>query len=171
MRQSLISLLTLHATACSGSASTSLTAPTASASHVVASTAEAAQSVSGVPFKGDLKATETLDSDLHHLSGGGNGTHLGRFTYTATIAIDDSTGDGTGTVVWTAADGDQVFASTHGSIVNESETSITLRETQTITGGTGRFTGAAGTVIVTRALDFATGTTIGSYEGTIGLAH
>jgi hypothetical protein len=40
-------------------------------------------------------------------------------------------------------------------------------ETWTITGGTGRFTGAAGSFTVERSLDQTTGVTTGSFEGTI----
>jgi len=42
-----------------------------------------------------------------------------------------------------------------------------VRETQTISGGTGRFSGASGTIILTRTLDLATGSTSGTYTGTI----
>ncbi len=130
-----------------------------------------AKGVSGTPFKGRLQATETVDGNLHHLVGTGNGTHLGRFTYTAEITVDNSTGVGVGSVTWTAANGDQIFASTVGAIVDISENGVTLRETQTITGGTGRFSEASGTVTVDRTLDFSTGTTTGSFGGTISLGH
>ncbi|MEO8129191.1 MAG: hypothetical protein ABI822_18950 [Bryobacteraceae bacterium] len=40
-------------------------------------------------------------------------------------------------------------------------------EMHTITGGTGRFTGAQGSYIVLRLVESATGVTSGSFEGTI----
>ena len=72
-----------------------------------------------MPFKGDLRATEAVAGNLHHLAGAGNGTNLGGFTYTADITVDKATGEGKGTVAWTAANGDRVFASTTGEVVLE----------------------------------------------------
>ena len=164
--------LCVFATACSGAASTSPTAPTPSLSQVGSGIAEtSARNGSALPFNGDLHATEGVDGNLHHLVGTGLGSTLGRFTYTAEITVDETTGNGMGTVVWTAANGDKVLANTLGSIVDASESGITIRETQTITGGAGRFDGVTGTIIVTRTLDFATGSTSGSYAGTINLGH
>jgi len=56
-----------------------------------------------LPFRGRLEATEDASTEVHHLAGAGNGTHLGRFTYAADIAIDEVTGDGAGDVTYTAA--------------------------------------------------------------------
>jgi hypothetical protein len=42
-------------------------------------------------------------------------------------------------------------------------------EILTITGGTGRFEGATGTVISTRVLDQVTGDTSGAFDGTIDI--
>jgi hypothetical protein len=170
MRYALTGII-LFTTACSG-ASMSPTAPASSLSQIGTGIATAAaQGSSAVPFKGDLQATEAVDGNLHHLVGSGNGTHLGRFTYAATITVDEATGNGAGTVVWTAANGDQVRADTLGAIVDASESGITIQETQTITDGTGRFAAASGTIIVTRTLDFATGNTAGSYTGTLNLSR
>jgi len=124
---------------------------------------------SELPFKGNIESTEAVNGALHHLTGTGNGTHLGRFRYSADITVDDQTGDGVGTVIWTAANGDQIFADTHGEIVLLDFPNLTLRETQVITGGTGRFSGASGTIIVDRWLDLVTGNTTGSYGGRIDL--
>jgi len=124
---------------------------------------------SALPFKGDLHATEAVEGDQHHLAGGGNGTQLGGFTYAADIIVDEATEEGKGTVVWTAANGDRVFASTTGDVVLEGFPTIGIRETQVITGGTGRFAGASGSVIVERSLDVLTGATSGSYNGTINI--
>ena len=48
---------------------------------------------------------------------------------------------------------------------------LVLAETQTITGGTGRFAGVTGTVVVNRSLDLVTGVTSGTFTGTINLSH
>jgi len=165
----------VFATACAG---TSPTAPTASLSSGAAipplsqsggAAVSQAQHGSELPFKGNLQATEAVDGAVHHLAGTGNGTHLGQFTYSADITVDEQTGEGLGTVIWTAANGDQIFAATHGEIVLFDFPNLTLRETQVITGGTGRFNGASGTIIVDRSLDLLTGNTAGSYSGRISL--
>jgi hypothetical protein len=111
-----------------------------------------------------------VDGAVHHLLGAGEGTHLGQFKYSAEITVDEQTGDGVGTVTWTAANGDQIFATTHGAIVLLDFPTLVLREIQVITGGTGRFSTASGTVIVDRSLDLESGHTTGSYSGTITLS-
>ena len=162
-------------TACTGISPTAPTAALSSGAAISSLTQGSgaavtqAQRGSELPFKGNLQATEVVDGALHHLAGTGNGTHLGRFTYAADITVDDQTGDGIGTVIWTAANGDQIFAGTHGEIVLFDLPNLALRETQVITGGTGRFSGASGTIIVDRWLDLVTGNTTGSYSGRIDL--
>jgi hypothetical protein len=97
-----------------------------------------------VPFKGraeyTLTAVET-DGTLRY-SGTGNATHLGLFTADASLFPD---GDGTfsATVVFTAANGDQLFIIAEGEFT--SPTSVL--GTATITGGTGRFEDATGDAV------------------------
>jgi hypothetical protein len=126
---------------------------------------------SDLPFKGDLQATEAVNGQLHHLTGAGNATHLGRFTYAADLTVDPITHSGVGTVVWTAANGDQVFARTDGHVVSVAFPIVSFEETQSITGGTGRFVDASGTVILERTLDVTTHATTGSFDGAINLGH
>jgi hypothetical protein len=118
-----------------------------------------------------VEGTESIDSEVHHLAGGGNASHLGHFTYSADITIDPGTGDGSGTVIYTAADGDQIQASTRGAVIGFDFPSLALRETQTITGGTGRFTDSSGTIIMERTLNLETGVTTGSFTGTLSRGH
>ena len=155
----------LLAAACTGS---SPAAPTASGSPVSERPAiTAAATGSEFALKGSLHATEAVDGSHHHLTGTGNGTHLGTFSYAADIVVDETTGNGTGTVVWTAANGDEIHANTAGEIVSFDLPMIGLRETQTVTGGTGRFANASGTVVVERSLNLDTGLTAGSFSGTL----
>jgi hypothetical protein len=85
---------------------------------------------SAVPVEGGILVTTT---------GAGEATHLGRFTREATVLIHP---DGTfeGTVVFTAANGDQLGADLEGG-----PTSLTTQAgTYTFSGGTGRFSDATG---------------------------
>src|SRR5947209_1142856 len=99
---------------CTGEAPTGPTPSRSLSSPRAAAAPNNSKAVSGTPFKGRLEATELVDGDLYHLVGSGNGTQLGQFTYTAEITVDDATGNGVGTVIWTAANGDKLFATTFG---------------------------------------------------------
>jgi len=91
--------------------------------------------------------------------------HLGRYAaqFNGTVNVLDGTG--TGNFTFTAANGDQLFATFLGLGVGDPIASIT--ETLTITGGTGRFAGASGTLVVRRTLDLTTGVSSGSIDGSI----
>jgi hypothetical protein len=166
----------VFAAACAAASPTAPTSPaTAPASSPIGAGIAATEAKSGseLPFKGNLQASEAVDGALHHLVGSGNGTQLGRFTYTAEITVDEETGNGAGTVTWTATNGDQIVASTTGRILvaDFPNGQLTIGETQIITGGSGRFSGASGTISVERSLDLMTGVTGGPFTGTINLGH
>ena len=177
MRQLAISLCVL-ATACAGASPTAPTASIGARTPGVTASANGtgstqAQGGADLPFRGDLTATEMVEGSQHHLNGTGNGAHLGLFSYSADLVVDEATGDGTGTATWTAANGDRVTANTSGAILEADfeHGRIVIGESQTITGGTGRFSGASGTIRVERTLDFISGVTSGHFDGTISLAR
>src|SRR3954467_13389304 len=90
----------LVAAACAGTSPTAptLAAPASSAGGGVAE--PELKRGAEVGLKGSLQAEEKIDEDnpdLHHLTGTGTGSHLGRFTYAADITVDAETGDGAGT--------------------------------------------------------------------------
>jgi hypothetical protein len=98
-----------------------------------------------LPFKGyaeemRISARPCGDSLVVTVSGTGLASHLGRFTRVASITIG---ADGTpeGLVVFTAADGDQLFATVESTRISPT----TVIGTYTFTGGTGRFTDVSGT--------------------------
>jgi hypothetical protein len=104
----------------------------------------------------------------------GTATHLGRFTAVQTERVDLATSASTGTYTFTAADGDELVATT----VSQGEPLVppnlsTINGTGTIVGGTGRFAGATGSFSyrITMAIDFASGTSTGSgsFEGSLDL--
>lgn len=104
-----------------------------------------------VPFKGkwtgqSLDSTPTEDPNVveETAEGGGNATHLGRYTMdaSATSTLDSQTA--TGEHVFTAANGDQVFATFSGEFVTGDDGLIDGVVDATIVGGTGRFATSTG---------------------------
>jgi hypothetical protein len=99
-----------------------------------------------VPFQGraDIVVTnvEDLSPTSQRLTGSATGkaTHLGRFTRTETITLDLNTFAFTGTLVFTAANGDQLSADVSGQFTSPT----TAVGTYSFTGGNGRFHNASG---------------------------
>lgn len=123
-----------------------------------------------VPFKGNFEGTQTstpLQPPLALVDGSatGNATHLGRFTVEFPHTVNFATRTGEGTFTFTAANGDTLTADFTGQA--QPGPIVSIVEHAIITGGTGRFAGATGSFTVRRQFDPATGTTRGSFEGTI----
>lgn len=126
-----------------------------------------------VPLKGNLQGN---DSDnftgpttvVVTSTGTGNATHLGLFLYKLVGTVNLLQGTETGTLTLTAANGDMIFATIVGSGAATSDPNvISITETATITGGTGRFEGAQGTFTIQRLGNGATFTTAGTFDGEI----
>ena len=119
----------------------------------------------GVPFKGTAELTLTSSttdmttgaSTLTYV-GTGQGTHLGRFTETATLVVE-ADGSFTANVTLTAANGDQVFKTASGKNVSAGNFMIH--------GGTGRFTNATGKGVVLHASSDGFVHVAQTYDGTI----
>src|SRR5207249_8606528 len=95
-------------------------------------------------------------------------THLGQFTLAIPHIVNAAHGTAIGSYEFTAANGDTLFADFTGEATPTATPGVLyIEETATITGGTGRFAGATGSFTVERLFDTVTGTTIGSFEGTI----
>ena len=121
---------------------------------------------SDLPFKGAFSATETVAGPLHELTGEGEATHLGRFTITSSFNVTPP--HATGTATWTASNDDQLSTSTAGTVVIAFP-EATITETHTITGGTGRFAGASGTLIVERVLNLLSLASTATVSGSLTL--
>ena len=98
------------------------------------------------PFRGHademiIDARPVADVILVTATGTGEATHLGRFTRLGNVVIHLVDGSVEGTVVFTAANGDQLFAAIEGG-PRDSPSSV--GGTYTFTGGTGRFSDASG---------------------------
>ena len=68
---------------------------------------------------------------------------------------------------FTAANGDELYAEISGQAMLIAPGFLHIVETATITGGTGRFTGATGNFVCERLFDTVAGITVGEFNGTI----
>jgi hypothetical protein len=167
--RSIVVCLCVLSSACTGQALNSPTSPTAAAN------VSAATSLTGpaLPFHGSLTANEvdvvSFPTLLAKGSAEGTATHLGRYAAEFNANVNVLDGTSTGSFTFTAANGDQLFATFVGLGVGEPIANIT--ETLTITGGTGRLVGASGTVVVRRTLDLTTGVSSGAMDGSITMQH
>lgn len=73
-------------------------------------------------------------------SGAGEATHLGTYTRTEQLTLDPATGAFTGSIVFTAADGSELYCDLVGAFTG----SNTASGTYYFTGGSGRFSDASG---------------------------
>ena len=124
------------------------------------------------PFTGSLEGTVTVTpltppfaSVL--IEGTGHATLLGRFTVEIPHQVNQALRTATGTYVFTAANGDMLTAEFSGVATIVSPGIIATTETAIITGGTGRLAGATGSFTGERVFNMMTGTTAGSFEGSI----
>ena len=126
-----------------------------------------------LPFKGSSKGVETYQENGPTMSvtatGSGEASQLGRYTVSYEVEVDLQTLAGTGlSAHFVAANGDSLFAEGSGQATpTDDPTVVSIVETYTITGGTGRFANASGSFIVNRTANLATGETSGSFDGTI----
>jgi hypothetical protein len=164
------------ATACGGSANpVSPSASSSGLSLVTASAATAQRARQDVPFKGRLEGVYAVSFPAALTlavsgEGTGNGTQLGQFTFEYDERVDLSTGIGTGTYEFTAANGDTLIAEWTGlGFPTDDPNVISIVEHATITGGTGRFANASGSFTVERLFSFVTNSGGGSFAGTIQL--
>lgn len=130
-----------------------------------------------IPFKGTLAGTATVTPlappvvavEIHAT---GTATYLGRFTLHAPHVVNQATLTAVGTYLLTAANGDTITADLAGTAVMlEPPNVIGITETATVTGGTGRFAGATGSIQVERVFNRATGVTTGTLQGWISLSE
>lgn len=149
------------------------------AAIVLAATLTAsATAKNAVPLKGSFNAVEEsyvllppevlFPTLIVSGNGWGQATHLGRYavTYEAEVNLDNFFGVGSAELV--AANGDSLFTDLEGQGTVPTENGISLIvETHTITGGTGRFSGATGRFTLRRVINVLTGDTQGSFEGNI----
>ena len=139
---------------------------------VLASTTFAAPAATEKLLKGFFEATETQQVVFPiayvNATGVGNATHLGLFTYSlqAELFIPTLTASASATLI--AANGDMIFGEGSGQGTPTGTPGIvSIVETYTITGGTGRFADATGNFTVERLINRATFASSGTISGNI----
>ena len=141
---------------------------------VLASTTFAAPAATEKLLTGSFEAIETHEVGQGIMfvdaTGVGNATHLGLFTYELQAAVSLPSLAATASATLVAANGDMIFGEGAGQGTPTGTPGIvSIVETYTITGGTGRFAGATGNFTVERLLDRATLVSSGTISGTIVL--
>ena len=125
-----------------------------------------------VPFYGRLAGVDIGTPQVPPLvsvqvKATGTATQLGTFTYLGLFTVNAATRMGSGTFLFTAANGDTVFGTISGQATFTPPNVLTIKEIGTITGGTGRFAGVTGSFSMTRLKNTVTGATSASFLGTI----
>ena len=116
--------------------------------------ATATGAAESVPFKGSWSGV-TVSADFTNFppvvgvvaEGSGELTHLGRYTMTSPHTTDVFTGETIGDQIFTAANGDMLTAFCAGFPVFQPDGTVVGSLDCEITGGTGRFEGAAGSYV------------------------
>src|SRR4029077_14793580 len=99
----------------------------------------------------------------------GTGNHVGAFELEIPHIVNFATSNAVGSYLMTAANGDQLIGTFtgHATLIGTDGHYAVIVEEVTITGGTGRFAGAAGSFTAVRLIDRVNLLTVGYYEGTI----
>jgi hypothetical protein len=121
-------------------------------------------------LSGIVQSTERYSTDFATMSvtasGWGDVTELGRFTVSYQTEVNLLDLSGTESAQFVAANGDRLQARGAGQATEDQTPGIFhVVEIYTITGGTGRFTNASGTLTLKRVVVFATGSTAATLEG------
>lgn len=123
-------------------------------------------------LKGSVQSVETYAINFPIMSvtasGSGSATQLGRFTVSYEVEVNLLTIAGIGSAEFVAANGDRLFAEGVGQATETGTPGVfNVVEQFTITGGTGRFAGASGSITLERVVDTTTGATSGTISGNI----
>ena len=130
-----------------------------------------------VPFKGVEVGSLSYESGdgnpfiTVHCAAEGDATYLGHYTVTGTLVVDGRDSTATGIFTMTAANGDKLFTTMTGYVVDPLSPNETV-DTHTVTGGTGLFAGATGSWVLDSHFAYLFGTVfsdpyVGVLEGTI----
>lgn len=121
-------------------------------------------------LKGTMQSTETYSTAFHILfitaNGTGEATELGRFTASYQMEANLMDMSVIESVLFIGANGDSMQADAVGQAIEDRTPGMfKIVEIYTVTGGTGRFNGASGTLTLNRLLSFSTGVAYSTFEG------
>lgn len=97
-------------------------------------------------------------------------SHLGRVRLRTVAEVNTAIGVQVAEITYTASSGDLLFATSIGTATPGPTGVLHFTGATTLTGGTGRFSGASGEMTATGTLDPATGNASFSYDGRITYA-
>jgi hypothetical protein len=137
-----------------------------------ATSASAARAPKHLNLCGSFVATEQHGGQFPiitiALQGHGHASHLGHFEIVMDATLNAPTRSAVGTATFTRANGDQLFSTVAGQATpTVNPNVISILEIHTITGGTGRFEGATGTITVTRRNNSVTLMSCAVLEGSV----
>ena len=98
-------------------------------------------------------------------SGAGNASHIGRFNYIVNATVNLADNSSTGVFLLVFNNGDVIHGSLAGLGESTAPNAAHIVENLTITGGTGRFEGATGSLKFDRIVD---GSTLPAFESSSG---
>ena len=127
-----------------------------------------------IPFRGTLQSNESYSTRFPTMfvtaQGSGEATWLGQITVHYQTKVDLSDLSQSGSVSLAGIDGDSLLAKGVGQAIEDRTPGrFSVVEIYTITGGTGRFARARGTLTLKRRVSVKAGTSSGSFEGCIVL--
>ena len=123
-------------------------------------------------FNGTMQSNETYSTAFYTMfvtaNGSGDANELGRFTASYQMEANMLDMSVSETVYFAGTNGDSLQASAVGQAVEDRTPGMfKIVEIYTITGGTGRFAGASGTLTMNRLLSIDAGVASSSFEGYI----
>ena len=125
-----------------------------------------------LPFSGIVQSTETAVTVFPTMSvtaiGSGNATQLDQFTIYYQVEMNLMDLSASESARFIGSNGDSLNAEAVGQAVeNRTPGMLNLTEIYAITGGTGRFTDARGTITLNRLVSVTTGAAASTFEGYI----
>ena len=127
-----------------------------------------------IPFKGTLQSNESYSTIFPTMfvtaQGSGEATLLGQITVNYQTEVNLSDLSQSGSVSFAGISSDSLLAIGVGQAIEDRTPGmVSVVEIHTITGGTGRFARASGTLTLKRRVSVKAGITSGSFEGYIVL--
>jgi hypothetical protein len=107
------------------------------------------------------------------VTGSGEATHLGTIQDSTFITVDLTSNPAPGCntqtldTTFTAANGDQLTLHGTGVSCATGPTTVTVMDSFVVSGGTGRFSGASGSITDTGTANLVTSTAVATFDGTI----